>query len=81
MGPEDNGAAGKLGASHELVNPELFVYVVLKMNYLTLKYGRCDASAFAFACYPIVAYGLGLNLPKVRRLQDIALELAETGQP
>jgi predicted ATPase/DNA-binding CsgD family transcriptional regulator len=64
-----------------LVNPELFVYVVLKMNYLTLKYGRCDASAFAFACYPIVAYGLGLNLPKVRRLQDIALELAETSSP
>ena len=34
------------------VNPELFVYVVLKMNYLTLKYSRCDARL----CFCVLSY-------------------------
>ena len=61
-----------------LVNPELFVYTVLKMNRLTLRYGRCDTSAFAYACYAVVAYALGWNSPRITELQEVALELAES---
>ena len=69
-GTQNHGAAADLVPPASLVNPELFVYTVLKMNRLTLRYGRYFA--FAYACYAVVT-SRWAEFTCITELQEVAL--------
>jgi len=56
--------------------PDLFPFIVLKMVKITMKYGICDSSCYAFTCYGMILCATG-EFDAGYRFGQLALRLIE----
>ncbi|BBM82877.1 AAA family ATPase [Candidatus Uabimicrobium amorphum] len=59
------------------VSPNLWAWGILKMLYLTLKYGNTPISAFVYVCYGIIVGSGSGNYKKGYDFGKLAIEVAE----
>lgn len=60
-----------------LINPKLFMYILLKMTSISLKFGNTDYSPFAYSCYGIILSSRFFDFKRTASLQEVALKLVE----